>query len=173
MNRLWILLVACVGLGGCEDSADEPSKLHAVAPPSSAAPAAEAQSTAAQTAARPAAAGQVSAPATPAAVVERQKAEAGVGKKGRGYGGGIITEPVRQYFIGQDRITFEIQIPEGMKLFQAEHNRYPKDMAEFKRAILDPADIRLPDLPPGDHYVYDAKEHELMVERQVPGGAAE
>lgn len=55
-----------------------------------------------------------------------------MGKKGRGYGGGIITEPVRQYFIGQDRITFEIQIPEGMKLFQAEHNRYPKDMAEFK-----------------------------------------
>ena len=42
---------------------------------------------------------------------ERQKAEAGVGKKGQGYGGGIITEPVHQYFIGKDRITFEIQIP--------------------------------------------------------------
>ena len=95
-------------------------------------------------------------------------AEAGVGKKGQGYGGGIITEPVHQYFVVQDRIIFEIQIPEAMKLFQAEHNRYPKDMKEFQRAILDPGSIVLPDLRPGERYVYDAQQHELMVERPAP-----
>src|SRR5262245_53949043 len=36
------------------------------------------------------------------------KAQAGVGKQGQGYGGGLITEPVHQYFNARDRITFEI-----------------------------------------------------------------
>jgi hypothetical protein len=43
-------------------------------------------------------------------------------------------------------------------------------MAEFQRAILDPASITLPDLYPGDKYVYDAQTHELMVERRAPAG---
>jgi hypothetical protein len=161
MNKFYLstLTVACVVLAGCEDADDLPP----------------AAATATAPAAQPAAAQPVATtPTTPDPAsqppVERQKAEVGVGRKGQGYGGGIITEPLHQYFAGKDRITFEIQIPEGMKLFQAEHNRYPKDMAEFKRAILEPASIRLPDLYPGDKYVYDAETHELMVERQVPAG---
>jgi hypothetical protein len=154
---LWSLTVACALLAGCEDPDAGPP---IAAPPAAAQPVATA----------PATPDPASQPVATQPQVERQKAEVGVGRKGQGYGGGIITEPLHQYFAGKDRITFEIQIPEGMKLFQAEHNRYPKDMAEFQRAILEPAGIRLPDLYPGDKYVYDAATHELMVERQVPAG---
>jgi hypothetical protein len=182
MNKLWKLTVACVApcgclmLGGCDDSATVPSAPR-TAPAQTSAPANPAPATGipavdqqpigtpAQVASEP-----VGAPTTG---VDRQKAEAGVGKKGRGYGGGIITEPVHQYFVGKDRITFEIEIPQNMKLFQAEHNRFPKDFAEFKRAILDPSQITLPELPAGDHYVYDPKEHELMVEHPAPDNGAE
>jgi len=104
---------------------------------------------------------------------ERVAAKAGVGKKGSGYGGGIITEPISAYFKTRDRMAFGVQIPHGMKMFHALHNRYPKDMAEFKKAILDPAGIReLPELPAGHRYVFDPTQVDLangetglMVER--------
>ncbi len=85
--------------------------------------------------------------ATPGASTE--KAMRGVGEKGSGYGGGIITEPVRQYWLLRDAAVFEIQIPSAINLFKAEHNRFPKDWAEFKREILDPASIQLPELRRG------------------------
>lgn len=104
--------------------------------------------------------------------MERIAAQAGVGKKGQGYGGGIITEPISAYFKTRDRMAFGIQIPHAMKLFQAEHNRYPKDMAEFERVILQPAQIVLPELPEGHKYVFDPTQVDiangetgLMVER--------
>jgi hypothetical protein len=99
---------------------------------------------------------------------DREKAVRGSGVKGRKYGGGIITEPVRQYFRLQQATVFEIQIPHDVGLFKAEHNRYPKDWDEFKTAILEPAAIQLPELPEGEHYVFDSKEGELMVERPAP-----
>jgi hypothetical protein len=108
---------------------------------------------------------QVSDP-TPGA--DREKAVRGSGVKGRKYGGGVITEPVRQYFRLQQAAVFEIQIPHDVDLFKAQHNRFPKDMAEFKREILEPASIQLPELPPNEHYVYDGKLGELMVERPAP-----
>ena len=84
---------------------------------------------------------------TPGASTE--KAMRGVGEKGSGYGGGIITEPVRQYWLLRDAAVFEIQIPSAINLFKAEHNRFPKDWPEFKREILDPAFIKLPELRRG------------------------
>ena len=42
-----------------------------------------------------------------------EKAMRGVGAKGSKYGGGIITEPVRQYFCLREAAVFEIQIPSG------------------------------------------------------------
>ncbi len=103
---------------------------------------------------------------------ERVAARAGVGKRGQGYGGGIITEPISSYFKTRDRMAFGIQIPHAMRLFHAEHNRYPKDMEEFERVILQPAQIVLPELPEGHRYVFDPTEVDisngetgLMVER--------
>ncbi|HZZ28544.1 MAG TPA: hypothetical protein VFE46_11125 [Pirellulales bacterium] len=93
-----------------------------------------------------------------------QKAEAGVGKQGSGYGGGLITEPVHEFFVGRDKITFEIQIPHQLQLWKAENNnRNPKNFEEYKRVILDPCGVDLPELPPGKRYLYDPKTGDLLV----------
>ena len=84
------------------------------------------------------------------------KAEGGVGKRGQGYGGGIITEPVRQYFIAQDRIKLNIEIPNNLKMYRAlGNNKNPPTVEAFVKEVLDPSGIVLPDLSPGEFYVYD------------------
>jgi len=104
-------------------------------------------------------------PAKPGAAGEREQATAGVGEKGRGYGGGIVTEPIHQYFSIQERLAFEDQIPHAMDLYKAEHNnRGPATHDLFMKLIIDANNIKLPELPPGDKYVYDPKQEQLMVE---------
>jgi len=93
----------------------------------------------------------------------REQATVGAGQKGH-YSPGIITTPLSVYFRAQERITFNIEIPHAMKLYKATNGRYPKDMEEFTRAILQPARIQLPELPQGHRYVYDAEKGELLVE---------
>jgi len=92
----------------------------------------------------------------------------GAGVQGRRYGGGVVTEPVRQYFRLQQASVFEIQIPHDLDLFKAEHNRWPKNWDEFEKAILEPAGIKLPELPAGEKYVFDSQQGELMVEKPAP-----
>jgi hypothetical protein len=161
-------LAASLTLAGCEGEPtlpDAPTKAPAgnqAAAPSIAAPSAPA-STAPNSPTPPAAASQV-AEGSPADDGSTEKARRGVGEKGSGYGGGIITEPVREYWLLREATVFEIQIPHGINLFHAEHNRFPKDMDEFKREILEPASIRLPELREGDKYIYDGKTGELLVQ---------
>ena len=86
---------------------------------------------------------------------ELAKAEGGVGKRGQGYGGGIITEPVRQYFVLQDRIKF-LNMQNTLKNYRAEHNNQnPPTIQEFVDQILTPTGVILPELSPGQFYVYD------------------
>ena len=95
---------------------------------------------------------------------QMEKAQAGVGVQGQGYGGGIMTEPVHQYFQQRDRIAFQIQIPHQLQLWKAEHNnKNPKNKDEFVKEILEPCGVKLPDLPQGKQYYYDAKTGDLMV----------
>lgn len=95
---------------------------------------------------------------------QMEKAQAGVGVQGQGYGGGIITEPVSQYFQQRDRIALEIQVPHQLQLWKAEHNnKNPKNKDEFVKEILEPCGVKLPDLPQGKQYYYDAKTGDLMV----------
>jgi hypothetical protein len=104
-------------------------------------------------------------PEQPAASGEKanmEKAQVGVGKKGRGYGGGIITEPLRQNFLLRHRITFQ-QIDQGMKLYKALHGGPPKTQEEFMKEIVQARNLKLPELPSGDEYWYDAEKGELMV----------
>jgi hypothetical protein len=112
------------------------------------------------------------APPQPAPTITHptyEKAGAGQGVQGSGYGGGIITEPVHQYFNARDRITFDIQIPKQLQIWKAmNNNRNPKNVEEYKKEILDPCQIELPELPPGKRYVYDAKKGELLVESGGP-----
>jgi hypothetical protein len=178
--RSWTyLLLACgmIATLGCDETPTLPPQ--AERPAAANLPSAPTQPTAAAPAAAP------TAPAPPAAAappqvaaaplpdgdpaagpgIDREKAVRGSGVKGRKYGGGIVTEPVRQYFRLQQATVYEIQIPHAVNLFKAEHDRLPKDWAEFKREILDPASIVLPELPPGERYVWDATQGEVMVER--------
>ena len=75
----------------------------------------------------------------------RQVAVAGVGKKGSRYGGGIISEPVSQYFGARERITF-ISIQKAMRTFQAMHDRLPNSHEEFMAEIVQENGLELPGL---------------------------
>ena len=165
---LGLTIVLALAASGCEE----------VAPPQNgqqpAQPAAPPQA-AAQQVAPPQ---QVAAPGTtiaegplakdnidqPAAGTVREKARRGMGKKGQGYGGGIITQPISTYFQTRDRIALQ-QITHSMKIYKAMNERYPKDLDEFMDKIIKPAGIDLPTLPDGHRYVYDPKKGELLVER--------
>lgn len=99
-----------------------------------------------------------------------QKAEPGVGTKGHGYGGDPFTEPVRQYFRAQERITFQ-NADYAAKLYKAQTGNAPKDFAEYEREVLKPNNMKLPELPPGHTYVFKPNEGEhgeLFVKKPRP-----
>lgn len=100
-------------------------------------------------------------PAEPAA---SKKAAVGVGAKGRGYGQGVVATPAATLFAANERIIFEVRIPQAMQLFKAMENRGPKDHAEFMEKIIKASQIRLPELPEGKQYRYDPKTEQLMVD---------
>lgn len=97
---------------------------------------------------------------------QRVAAEVGVGSKGRNLeGSDPITVPIKAGFRAKERIVFEIQIPQAMKLFKAMHGRHPESHDEFMQEIIRPNRIKLPELPPGERYVYNPEKAELEVER--------
>jgi hypothetical protein len=103
----------------------------------------------------------------------RSQAVVGVGKKGRGYGGGVITEPVRQYFRIQERVAFDIKIPQALRHYQAldPNGRGPQSHEAFM-AMLKEHEIELPELPPGEEYLFDPVQQELMVQRPADPSAS-
>ena len=95
------------------------------------------------------------------------KAEAGVGTKGQGYGGGIVTEPIHVYFRQREQIEFS-KISYAMNLFKATNDRVPNSHEEFMEKIIQENGIALPQLPPEQSYLYDPQTGQLMVQRPVP-----
>ena len=93
------------------------------------------------------------------------KAGVGVGKKGRGYGGGIIAAAVHGKFSAEERIIFEARIPNAMQLFKATNDEAPRTHEQFMKEIIEANEIKLPELPFGDKYIYDPKTEQLMVEQ--------
>ena len=51
-----------------------------------------------------------------------------------------------------------------MQTYKALHDGAPKTHDEFMKEIIQAAEIRLPELPAGDRYIYDPKTEQLMVE---------
>ena len=94
----------------------------------------------------------------------RERAQVGVGEKGRDIGEGIISTPIKAYFSVRQQIAFNIQIPQAMNLYKASNGRAPDSHEEFMSKIIKANFIRLPELPAGHQYVYDPKKKELMVE---------
>ena len=88
---------------------------------------------------------------------EPVKAVPGVGKRGRGYGSGPISTPVAARFKAEETIRF-LQIEHAMKIYRAEHGHFPKTHDEFMKEIIKANSIKLPELPPGERYVYDAEK---------------
>lgn len=88
-----------------------------------------------------------------------------VGTKGKNYGGGIITEPIHQYFRIQDRLKLQ-QLEHAVKLYYAEHGRYPATMEQYVEEIARPNQVPLPELPPGRKYFYDAQQGKLFVQSE-------
>ncbi len=87
------------------------------------------------------------------------------GKKGQDYGGGLITEPLRQHFMIQNRIAF-MTIDNAMKMFKALNDRAPESHDEFMEKIIKENGVSLPELRSGEEYVYDPKTEELMIGRR-------
>jgi hypothetical protein len=100
---------------------------------------------------------------------ERVKAEVGVGLKGRSLDEheGVLVTPARAYFAARERLIFEVAVPKALQLYEATHGSAPRSQEEFMSQVIEPNQIRLPELPPGRRYVYDPETKELMVERTM------
>jgi hypothetical protein len=92
----------------------------------------------------------------------RKKAEVGMGRKGH-YSPGIYTTPLSMRWRAEEKIIFEVKIPHALNLYRAAHGHFPKTQEEFVREILEYNHIDLPELPPGQEYVYDPQKGELQV----------
>jgi hypothetical protein len=109
--------------------------------------------------------GEVS-PAEPSSIVEGETArpaEVGVGRKGHGYGTGLIATPLAARWRAAERLIFEAQIPHAMNLFKATNGRAPASHDEFMKEIIKFNQINLPELREGEHYQYDPETEQLMV----------
>jgi len=91
------------------------------------------------------------------------EAKAGAGKKGRGYGGDIYTEPLKARWTTEQKLIFDVQIPKAMSLFRATKDRYPESHAEFMKEIIEEGGIQLPELPAGEEYIYLPEKGKLMI----------
>ncbi len=95
----------------------------------------------------------------------REKAHVGMGEKGRGYGGGMITESVHVLFTAREKIVLD-QMQHALDLYKVEHDgKPPKTKEEFMDKIIKENNLRLPTLPQGESYVYDPNTGDLLVQR--------
>ncbi len=98
---------------------------------------------------------------------ERVKAEAGVAKAGRSldeYEGMYVT-PAKALFSFREKAVFQIQIPKNLQLYKGINGHNPRTHEEFMKEIIEANLVKLPELPPGQRYVWDPEKGELMVER--------
>lgn len=161
--RLSLTLVVLVSLSGCEEPASSSSAPPSSAPRSAPSPS-RAPSPTDDSSETDADAATAAGDFSGADDVERQVAEVGVGKKGRNYGGGVVSEPIRAMFRTEQRMQL-LQVNQAMQLYKASNGYHPKSHDIFWKEIIEANSIQLPELPEGERYVYDPELEELMVER--------
>lgn len=101
----------------------------------------------------------------PAPQPERKKAEAGVTGRGN-YGGGFGTTALSTRVRVQEKLEF-LQVDEALKLYKATNGELPKSHEEFMEKIIKANQIHLPQLQPGDKYIYDPEKGQLMVDKEA------
>ena len=106
-------------------------------------------------------------PAAPAEPTEQVKADTGVGVKGQSLQehSGVLVEPAKAYFRVEQKMVFNVQVPQALQLFEASEGRKPNSEQEFMTKIVQANNIKLPTLPQGHKYIYNVEKGELMVER--------
>jgi hypothetical protein len=78
-------------------------------------------------------------------------------------GSGYLPTVVRARFRAEERINLSNAIY-ALKLYKAQHGRGPKTHDEYMEEVIKANRIELPELPPGQSYVYDPETEQLMVE---------
>ena len=95
----------------------------------------------------------------------REKAAVGMGEKGRGYGGGMITMPVKAMWTAREKVVLD-QMQHALDLYKADHDGHaPKTQEEFMDKIIKENHLQLPTLPAQHRYVYDPETAKLLVKR--------
>jgi hypothetical protein len=98
-----------------------------------------------------------------------------VGIKGRSLDEyeGVVVTPVKTLFAAREKIVFDVQIPEMLKLFKATDPRGegPQSHDQFMKEVIEANNIKLPQLPDKHRYLYDPKTEQLMVERPKAAAA--
>ena len=74
------------------------------------------------------------------------------GRKGRDYGGGIITQPIASYFRAQDRLNLDF-IKHSLNLYKELNDGLPKSHEEFVQQILVPGNLKLPEAADPEYLV--------------------
>lgn len=126
-----------------------------------------------ETSVQPAPADEPAMPVEPAAPAEpdteRVEAKAGVGAKGRSLDEheGVYVTPAKTLFTVREKVIFEIEVPNALKLYEATNGNPPRTHEEFMSQVIEANGVRLPELPAGQRYVWDPETKELMVERPV------
>lgn len=85
-----------------------------------------------------------------------------------------VTYPLQAYGPMVEQI-MKTHVEHAIRLFEAEHGRYPKDYDEFMTEIIKKNNIQLPVLPNNMKYKYDEVNHKLEVVKPpepVPGADA-
>jgi|GEM_PF-961035 len=85
-----------------------------------------------------------------------EPAKPGVGQLGAEIADGPLGTPVKALFRAQETLAF-MRLKQPMELYRAIHGHYPKTHEEFFEEIVKKNNIRLPPLPEGTRYLYDAQ----------------
>jgi len=99
------------------------------------------------------------------------RAEVGLGPRGHyatatsEHPMGIVTAPISAMFRTRERVSFFLPMEQAMNFFRATHDRLPASHEEFMEQIIRANHLQLPELPPGQEFVYDPARGELMVRR--------
>ena len=85
-----------------------------------------------------------------------EPARTGVGQLGSEIADGPLGTPVKALFRVQETLAF-MRLKQPMEIYRAIHGHYPKSHEEFFEEIVKRNNIRLPPLPEGTRYLYDAQ----------------